>query len=60
MLHPRIEEVTQRVIERSKQTRQDYLDRISHAKKQTRVRAGLGCGNIAHVMAACSSDDKAR
>jgi len=60
MLHPRIQEVTQRVIERSKQTRQDYLDRISHAKKQTRVRAGLGCGNIAHVMAACSSDDKAR
>ncbi|MDN3401440.1 MULTISPECIES: phosphogluconate dehydratase [unclassified Pseudoalteromonas] len=60
MLHPRIQEVTDRVIERSKQTRQAYLDRISHAKKQTRVRAGLGCGNIAHVMAACSSDDKAR
>lgn len=60
MLHPRIQEVTQRVIERSKNTRQAYLDRISHAKKQTRVRAGLGCGNIAHVMAACSSDDKAR
>lgn len=60
MLHPRIQEVTERVIERSKQTRQAYLARISHAKKQTRVRAGLGCGNIAHVMAACSSDDKAR
>jgi phosphogluconate dehydratase len=60
MLHPRIQEVTQRVIERSQPTRQAYLDRISHAKKQTRVRAGLGCGNIAHVMAACSSDDKAR
>ncbi|GAA78079.1 phosphogluconate dehydratase [Pseudoalteromonas sp. BSi20495] len=60
MLHPRIQEVTQRVVERSKNTRQAYLDRISHAKKQTRVRAGLGCGNIAHVMAACSSDDKAR
>ncbi|EWS97654.1 phosphogluconate dehydratase [Pseudoalteromonas sp. SCSIO_11900] len=60
MLHPRIQEVTVRVIERSKQTRKAYLERISHAKKQTRVRAGLGCGNIAHVMAACSSDDKAR
>ncbi|MBQ4832286.1 phosphogluconate dehydratase [Pseudoalteromonas sp. MMG010] len=60
MLHPRIQEVTQRVIERSQATRQAYLERISHAKKQTRVRAGLGCGNIAHVMAACSSDDKAR
>ncbi len=60
MLHPRIQEVTERVIERSKETRQAYLERISHAKKQTRVRAGLGCGNIAHVMAACSSDDKDR
>ncbi len=60
MLHPRIQEVTERIISRSQATRQAYLDRISHAKKQTRVRAGLGCGNIAHVMAACSSDDKAR
>ena len=60
MLHPRIQEVTERIITRSKATRQAYLDRISHAKKQTRVRAGLGCGNIAHVMAACSTDDKAR
>lgn len=60
MLHPRIKEVTERVIERSKATRQAYLSRIEQAKKQTRVRAGLGCGNIAHVMAACSSSDKAR
>lgn len=60
MLHPRIKEVTERVIERSKTTRQAYLARIQQAKKQTRVRSGLGCGNIAHVMAACSSSDKDR
>ncbi|MBD1583632.1 phosphogluconate dehydratase [Pseudoalteromonas sp. S16_S37] len=60
MLHPRVKEVTERVIERSQQTRHAYLDRINKAKKQTRVRSGLGCGNIAHVMAACSSADKAR
>ncbi|CAM3948327.1 phosphogluconate dehydratase [Pseudoalteromonas byunsanensis] len=60
MLHPRVKEVTERVIERSQKTRHAYLDRIEKAKKQTRVRAGLGCGNIAHVMAACTSDDKAR
>ncbi|TMP38853.1 phosphogluconate dehydratase [Pseudoalteromonas rubra] len=60
MLHPRIHEVTQRVITRSQQSRQAYLERIEQAKKQTRVRAGLGCGNLAHVMAACSSSDKAR
>jgi len=60
MLHPRIQAVTERVIERSKATRQAYLSRIQEAKKQTRVRAGLGCGNLAHVMAACSSSDKNR
>ncbi|WP_125719520.1 phosphogluconate dehydratase [Pseudoalteromonas rubra] len=60
MLHPRIHEVTQRVITRSQQSRQAYLERIEQAKKQTRVRSGLGCGNLAHVMAACSSSDKAR
>jgi phosphogluconate dehydratase len=29
------------------------------AKSKERVRAGLGCGNLAHVMAACSSSEKA-
>ncbi|MDK1286712.1 phosphogluconate dehydratase [Pseudoalteromonas umbrosa] len=60
MLHPRIQEVTERVVKRSQTTRSAYLKRIQEAKKQTRVRAGLGCGNLAHVMAACSSSDKAR
>ena len=60
MLHPRIQAVTERVVERSKATRQAYLARIEEAKKQTRVRAGLGCGNLAHVMAACTSSDKSR
>ncbi len=34
MLHPRIQEVTERVIERSKETRQAYLERIAHAKNK--------------------------
>ncbi|MEC8324952.1 MAG: phosphogluconate dehydratase [Pseudomonadota bacterium] len=59
MLHPRIQEVTERIIERSKVTRQAYLARMTAAKSKKRVRAGLGCGNLAHVMAACSSSDKA-
>ncbi|MDP5211651.1 phosphogluconate dehydratase [Pseudoalteromonas tunicata] len=58
MLHPRIQEVTERVILRSKATRDAYMARINYAKSQTRVRAGLGCGNLAHVMAACSKDEK--
>jgi phosphogluconate dehydratase len=59
MLHPKIHEVTERIIQRSKATRQAYLDRMDAAKSKERVRAGLGCGNLAHVMAACSSSDKA-
>ncbi len=58
MLHPRIQEVTERVIRRSKDTRAAYLNRMETAKSKTRVRAGLGCGNLAHVMAACSSSEK--
>jgi len=41
MLHPRIKEVTQRVIERSKQTRQDYLDRISVKNKKVYLIAAV-------------------
>ncbi|AIY66346.1 phosphogluconate dehydratase [Pseudoalteromonas piratica] len=59
MLHPRIQEVTERIIERSKATRQAYIARMDAAKSKERVRAGLGCGNLAHVMAACSSSEKA-
>lgn len=58
MLHRRIKEVTDRVINASKDSRAAYLERMAHAKTQTRVRTGLGCGNLAHVMAACSSSEK--
>jgi len=58
MLHRRIKEVTERVINASKVTRTAYLERMAHAKTQTRVRTGLGCGNLAHVMAACSPSEK--
>jgi phosphogluconate dehydratase len=58
MLHRRIKEVTDRVINASKDSRAAYLERMAHAKTQTRVRTGLGCGNLAHVMAACSPSEK--
>ena len=57
MLQPRIQEVTERIIKRSEH--QAYLARMDAAKSKERVRAGLGCGNLAHVMAACSSSEKA-
>lgn len=58
MLHRRIKEVTDRVINASKDSRAAYLERMAHAKTQTRVRTGLGCGNLAHVMAACNPSEK--
>lgn len=57
-LSNKIAQVTQRIIERSSASRKDYLDRVQKAKKTTRTRASLSCGNLAHGMAACSSLDK--
>ncbi|WP_085297699.1 phosphogluconate dehydratase [Cognaticolwellia mytili] len=52
-------QITQRIIERSKNTRKAYLEKISAAKSTTVHRASLSCGNLAHGFAACGKDDKA-
>lgn len=55
-----INEVTERIIERSRPTRERYLARIAEAHKAHEVnRSALGCSNLAHVMAAESAADKA-
>lgn len=53
-----IQEVTERIIERSKATRQAYLTKIEKARKQGPLRGALSCGNLAHGFAACNTDDK--
>ena len=53
-----IQRITQRIIDRSRSTRGDYLQRMAQAKVSGRTRSGLSCGNLAHGMAACSTDDK--
>jgi len=53
-----IVEITQRIIERSKATRQAYLSKIAAAKSTTVHRASLSCGNLAHGVAACGQNDK--
>ena len=51
-LHPVVHQVTQRVIQRSANTRQAYLQRINQALAQGRVaRSQLSCTNLAHGMA---------
>ncbi|WP_438727502.1 phosphogluconate dehydratase [Parasphingorhabdus sp. DH2-15] len=56
-LHPVIEEVTQRIIERSKPGRAAYLEMIARARDEGVHRPNLSCGNLAHGFAA-SGDDK--
>ncbi|KMJ44261.1 phosphogluconate dehydratase [Xenorhabdus khoisanae] len=50
--------ITQRIIERSKETRSHYLARIEAARSKTVHRAQLACGNLAHGFAACQNDEK--
>jgi len=57
-VHPTIAAVTDRIIERSKLTRQRYLDLMADQKDRGISRPRLSCGNFAHGFAA-SGDDKA-
>ena len=54
-----IQEVTERIVERSRKSRQAYLDKIEHARRQGPHRGALSCGNLAHGFAACNSQEKA-
>ena len=57
-LHDRVHEVTTRLRERSRDSRQAYLDRIRRAAEQAPRRTTLSCGNLAHGFAACGLGDK--
>jgi phosphogluconate dehydratase len=50
--------ITDRIRERSKATREPYLDRIDAAAGTTANRGVLSCGNLAHGFAACAPADK--
>lgn len=54
-----IQEVTERIIERSQVTRKAYLEKIEAARIQGPHRGTLSCGNLAHGFAACNKDEKA-
>jgi len=53
-----IQNVTERIIERSQHSRQVYLDKIAKARIQGPHRGVLSCGNLAHGFAACNKTDK--
>ena len=57
-LHPTLAKVTDRIIERSKDSRRRYLDLIDRQREAGVHRPTLSCGNLAHGFAA-SGEDKA-
>jgi phosphogluconate dehydratase len=59
-LDPRIAEITERIRERSRDTRADYLERMEEARRRGSARGSLSCGNLAHGFAAAPIGDKLR
>ena len=59
-LHPTLAAVTARIIERSRPTRQAYLQQVDAAAQREAGARRLGCANVAHAFAAMPEDDKGR
>lgn len=57
-MNQRIIEITNRIIERSKATRAQYLEDMQAAHADGVTRKDLHCGNLAHAFAGCSSHEK--
>ena len=57
-MNQRIIEVTKRIIERSKPTREKYLKDMKMAYEDGVSRQSMHCGNLAHAFAGCSSHEK--
>ena len=57
-LNPTIARVTERIVERSRSRRADYLARIAATRESGPQRRRLSCGNLAHGFAACGPGDK--
>jgi len=60
MTHAALIEITERIKDRSTESRTAYLERIQAMRDQGRARPGLSCGNLAHALAACSEAEKAK
>ena len=59
-LNPVVAAVTDRIRERSRETRADYLARMVQARDSGPARTHLSCGNLAHGFAAAPLGDKLR
>jgi phosphogluconate dehydratase len=59
-MHPTVETVTERIRERSADSRGRYLAKIRAAGDRGPTRSAVSCSNLAHGIAACSAEDKSR
>ena len=57
-MHPVTQEVTDRIVERSREGRADYLERMEAARHAGPGRAKLSCANWAHAFAASPDGEK--
>ena len=57
-VHPTLAAVTERIGQRSAQSRRAYLERMAAAQAAGPVRKGLSCTNLAHAFAAFPAHDK--
>jgi len=58
MIHPVVHQVTERIKQKSHQTRQIYLSRLEAMAARQRGSDRLGCANVAHAVAAMPRDDR--
>jgi phosphogluconate dehydratase len=59
-VHPVVEKVTNRIIQRSRPSRQAYLAHLDAARIKGVQRGALSCTNLAHGFAAFPANDKLR
>ncbi|MFT4046336.1 MAG: phosphogluconate dehydratase [Solimonas sp.] len=57
-LHPQVHEVTERIRERSRPTRERYLAHVAAVRDRGTARAKVSCTNLAHAFAASPDGDK--
>ena len=57
-LHPTLQNVTERIRLRSRDSRRLYLEKIRRARAEGPHRTALSCSNLAHGFAACDLHDK--
>jgi phosphogluconate dehydratase len=59
-MHPTIQQVTQRIAQRSAAPRRAYLERVERLASRARGSDRLGCANVAHAFAGLPGDDRLR